>query len=161
MKLHFSHPSLKDNFSRAFMLYKDRLLMLYTTHTWESVRLFHLLFHKSRVSFGIDNPEMWRRIDITLEYGNLVCREPKTNQTFNYCDQRPHFQTNNYKNIGNDVLRQFPICNRFNSGKDYQNCRYQHVCSVCSSSHSATVCNKTGHHPTNGNPNKTTLRRRE
>ncbi|MCJ1348635.1 hypothetical protein MMC31_006867 [Peltigera leucophlebia] len=58
--LHFAPVGIRETLSRAFMLYQDRLLRLYTLHTWDSVRLFHFLFHKFRVYQGSQPPDLLR-----------------------------------------------------------------------------------------------------
>ena len=157
VKLHFAHTGIRESLSRAFMLYQDRLLRLYTSHTWDSVRLFHLLFHKSRVYQGIDDPGMWRRVDVTLENENLVRREPKPSPGGAY---RNNYNANHPLPNESSGARPYP-CNRYNSGRDCQDCKYQHICSICQKNHPAKSCNKGPTSNTGGNPNYIPTGRRE
>lgn len=157
VRLHFAPAGIRESLSLAFMLYQDRLLRLYTSHTWESVRLFHLLFHKSRVYQGIDDPGMWRRVDVTLENENLVRRETKSGIGPGH--RRSH-NNNHVSSSDSQGLRSYPY-NRYNAGRDYQDCKYQHICSICQKNHPAKSCNKGSSSSASGNPNYIPTGRRE
>lgn len=112
-KLHFAPPGIRESLSRAFMLYQDRLLRLYALNTWDSVRLFHFLFHKSRVYQGTDDPIMWRQLDTTLENESLIRRENKPD--FGLSSRGPYgTQTSS---ADSSTVRLYP-CNRYSFGRE-------------------------------------------
>ena len=73
IRLHLAPSSLRHSLCRAFSIHQDRLLWLYPMHTWESLRTFHIIFHKSRIYQG-----MWKHPDLSLEHAHLIRRETKT-----------------------------------------------------------------------------------
>ena len=79
--LHLASSGIKDSLCRAFQTYQDRLLLHYTIYTWESVRVFHIIFHRGRVYQGVNDPAGWRRIDTTVENMYLTRRTPNLSMT--------------------------------------------------------------------------------
>ena len=133
IRLHFAPPPLFKDLGQAFSIYLDRLLYLYTLNTWESVKEFHICFHKMRIYEGIDNPIGWKSIDGTLEQTNLQKRESKLHKKI------PKDKSTSPQ--GENDRGKVYYCRRFNSGLDcYPGCKYQHICSNCGKNHPAMNC---------------------
>ena len=138
IRLHFA------NFSRplveAFSKYLERILYLYQHYTWESIKDFHIAFHRARIAEGIDDPVGWSRVDQDIENSNLVRREKLTRPTY---DKGTSSQV---ENKGGKVYH----CRRYNSGMDcYADCKYQHTCSTCGGNHPAKATHGHTNFPTN------------
>ena len=137
--LHFAHPGLQINLMRAFMAYQDHLLSLYAFYTWDSVRIFHLNFHKSRAFRGIDNPDGWKEMDHSLE--RHLVRKPSAYFA------KPDDNSTAFKTSGEKI-----ICKKYNYGKDCPvYCRFQHVCEKCGKQHRAMDCTNGKNQPSNPN----------
>ena len=133
IRLHFAPPPLFKDLGQAFSIYLDRLLYLYTLNTWESVKEFHICFHKMRIYEGIDDPIGFKSIDGTLEQANLQRRESKPQQKI------PKDKSTSPQ--GENDRGKVYYCRRFNSGLDcYPGCKYQHICSNCGKNHPAMNC---------------------
>ena len=61
--LHFINPAIQMDLTQAFLFYVDRLFKHASIRTWESVRNFHFIFHKSCLARGVDDPAVWRTVD--------------------------------------------------------------------------------------------------
>lgn len=120
------------------MLYQNRLLRVYNSHTLDLVQLFYLLFPKSRVYQSTYNLSMWKHIDVTLENENLVCREPKPSLESAYWQ---NYNANHPLPNKSFKKRPYP-CNRYNAGCNCRKFKYQHICIICQKNHHAKSSNK-------------------
>lgn len=150
IKLHLAPPSLRHSLCRAFSIYQDWLLWLYPIHTWESLRNFHVIFHKSRIYQGIDGPVRWKHPDLSLEHAHLVWRDTKPlyQVWYNNGSSNPNGSFDNIQTTSSYS------CRKFNAGIEcYPNCRYQHVCSKYSGNHTAKAAHQSSNSNTNSNTN--------
>ena len=135
--LHLAPSGIKDSLCRAFQIYQDRLLLHYTIYAWESVRVFHIIFHRGRVYQGVNDPAGWRRIDTTVENMYLTRRTPNLSMTGGTTKQYPGSIP-----IGGFTESKPMSCNRYNAGRECKDCRYLHVCSLCFGHHTKKNCPK-------------------
>ena len=135
--LHLAPSGIKDSLCRAFQIYQDRLLLHYTIYTWESVRVFHIIFHRGRVYQGVNDPAEWRRIDTTVENMYLTRRTPNLSMTGGTTKQHQGSIP-----VGGSTEPKPMSCNRYNAGRECKDCRYPHVCSLCFGHHTKNNCPK-------------------
>ena len=135
--LHSAPSGIKDSLCRAFQIYQDRLLLHYTIYTWESVRVFHIIFHRGLVYQGVNDPAGWRRSDTTVENMYLTRRTPNLSMTGGTTKLHPGSFP-----VGGSIEPKPMSCNRYNAGRECKDCRYPHVCSLCFGHHTKNNCPK-------------------
>ncbi len=121
----------RENFtdlSMGLSAYTDRLFALAETHTWESVRAFHFIFHNKRVCLGdIHEGKSWGYTDRHLEMTHLVEKRMMVNVAMR--DERV------------ERVERGGVCRRWNTGnRCVANCRYRHVCDRCEGRHRVLGC---------------------
>jgi hypothetical protein len=141
----FSLESRKLPLSSALAVCRHWLYEFYQTHTWESIKLFHMAFHRNRILTGPYIPEGWNREDHGLETIYLHKRSPQDGK--NRYGKRP------YSGMGGtssgSSAETGEICRRGNEDICTHNpCRYQHACLQCDGSHPRS----SGKHHTNLEP---------
>jgi hypothetical protein len=55
----FAPEPRKLRLAAALAVYRHRLYEFYQTHTWDSIKLFHMAFHRKRILSGPYIPEGW------------------------------------------------------------------------------------------------------
>jgi hypothetical protein len=73
--VHFAAADVQLELAAALADYMDHLFELNHTHTFESVKEFHLTFHQKRIVVGVWDPAGWREKDQQMEFLNLVKRK--------------------------------------------------------------------------------------
>lgn len=135
---HFTNPALKDELDKGIMFYIDRLIKHAHVRTWESVRSFHFLFHRTCLTRGITNPEVWKDVDQSLENQHLVLRQ--NNQNGGHPSNRGGPSTSANRNQQGDEV---PVCFRFNGkGCNYENCRFKHAMGTCRNNNTTPIGSK-------------------
>lgn len=89
---------------------KNIFCKLYSIYTRESVQNLHLVFHQMVINDGVDIPENWFRIDISLENATLANRD----KPLNNIDSRRGASKSSL-NDNSDVK---PVLFRFNKGQE-------------------------------------------
>ncbi|KAF8536699.1 hypothetical protein BDD12DRAFT_807556 [Trichophaea hybrida] len=137
----FAPPPQKLPLAFALISYQHTLYDLLRTHTWDSLRKFHVVFHQKRICLGMYEPAGWSTRDHGLETAQLFKRNatdgtrerPPKRQ---YTSSPPRGPTTNRSNSSGDE-----ICNNFNKETcNWQGRRYTHVCATCEGTHPATKC---------------------
>ncbi|RPA70781.1 hypothetical protein BJ508DRAFT_316227 [Ascobolus immersus RN42] len=128
--IRFAPPPLQLDLSEALWDYLFTLCELNKTHTWESVRDYHIAFHYTRLD-DVYNPEGWRHRDIHLE--------------FNMLRKRPDGSTRRAAPPEPSPVLVREYCWRWNRGDPcHPPCKYTHRCSSCNSPlHTARECTTT------------------
>ncbi|KAF8532864.1 hypothetical protein BDD12DRAFT_949988 [Trichophaea hybrida] len=70
----FAPPPQKLPLAFALMSYQHTLYDLLRTHTWDSLRKFHVVFHQKRICLGVYIPVGWSTRDHGLETAQLFKR---------------------------------------------------------------------------------------
>jgi hypothetical protein len=147
----FSPESRKLSLSSALAVYRHRLYEFYQTHTWESIKLFHMAFHRKRILTGPYIPEGWSREDHGLETIYLHKRSPQDGK--NRYEKRPYSGTGGTTGSSGSGAETGEICRRWNEDNCSHNpCRYRHACLQCDGSHPRSRCSGPGKRPTNSEP---------
>ena len=128
----FAHPAVVVPLQEAFASYRCHILCLLVIYTWETLRVFHLVFVYTRITRGQDDAVGWKTIERGLEDQVLLKRLSRT-------DPRPIAPSNKDKKhrpLGNscDNFNE-RICNR-------PDCKYPYKCSRCGGAHPAKSCSK-------------------
>ena len=133
----FAPPPQKLPLAFAIMTYVHTLYEHLRTHTWDSVRRFHIVFHQKRISRGVYEPSGWSTPDHGLETAQLFKRMPADNSRPTkraHTAGAPHGPANRSSSSEE-------ICNNYNKDTcTYPTCRYTHACAICEGPHPATQC---------------------
>jgi hypothetical protein len=135
----FAPPPQKLQFAIAMMTYVHTLYEHLGTHTWDSVRIFHIVFHQRRIRRGVYKPSGWSTPDNGLETAQLFKSMPADNAR---PMKQPHTAGAAY-DPANCSSSSDEICNNYNKDTcTYPTCRYTHACVICEGPHPATQCSQ-------------------
>ncbi|KAF8538318.1 hypothetical protein BDD12DRAFT_885480 [Trichophaea hybrida] len=137
----FAPPPQKLPLAFALMSYQHTLCDLLRTHTWDSLRKFHVVFHQRRICLGVYEPVGWSTRDHGLETAQLFKRNATDSRERlverQHTSSPPRGPTANRLNTSSGD----EICNNFNKETcNFQACRYPHVCTTCEGIHPVTKC---------------------
>ena len=126
----FTPPPQKLPLAFAIITYVNTLHKHLRTHTWDSVRKFHIVFHQSRISQGVYEPSGCSTPNHGLETAQLFKRMPADNA-------RPMKRAHTAgRGCSSDE-----IWNNYNKDTcTYPTHRYTHACTICEGPHPATQC---------------------
>ena len=63
----FAYPAVVVPLQEAFASYRCHILCLLVIYTWETLRVFHLVFVYTRITRGQDDAVGWKTIERGLE----------------------------------------------------------------------------------------------
>jgi hypothetical protein len=132
----FAPEPRKLGLAAALAVYRHRLYEFYQTHTWDSIKLFHMAFHRKRILSGPYIPEGWSRADHGLETIYLMKRPLHDRDGKNRNGKRPYSSGPSHGNADSGE-----ICRRWNDGNcTHDPCRYRHACLHCEGGHPKSRC---------------------
>ncbi len=149
------NPTLSQGLQVGVAIYQERLMGYLIKCLFESVRLFHFALHRVCIIHGIDHPETWSNVDVSLEsqflrYGNMLASSVSSASTSQW---KPTVSLYRPRDDGGEKIKD-KSCLKWNCGKGRFNCRYRHQCCDCGGSHTVTQC------VSNGNLNQTPVSKR-
>ena len=135
----FAPPPQHLPLAFPIMTYIHTLYEHLCTHSRESVRKFHIVFHQKRISRGVYEPSGWSTSDHGRETAQLFKRMPADNAHPTeqaHAAGAPHGPAN--RSSSSDE-----ICNNYNNDTcTYPTSRYTHACATCEGPHLATQCSQ-------------------
>jgi hypothetical protein len=134
----FAPPPQKLPLACAIMMYVHTVYEHLRTHTWDSVRRFHIIFQK-RISQGVYNPSGWSTPDHGVETAQLCKPMPGDHA-------RPTKRAHTVSALHGPASRgssSDQICNIYNKDTwTNPTCRYTQACTICEGPHPATLCSQ-------------------
>lgn len=140
MLQHFCNPATEKSLGQALNFYLDRLIKHAQMRTWESTRVFHFIFHKTCITKGVADPEVWKTVDSNLESQYLIMRTtPLLGGGYPSNRGGPNVSANRNPQTGG--AEETPVCFKYNGrGCDMPNCKYRHLCKQCGGPHPMGAC---------------------
>jgi len=136
----FAAPPLKLPLAFASMTSVHTLYKHLRTHSWDTVRKFHIVFHQQRISRGIYKPSSWSSPDQDLETAQIFKPMPADNAHPTkraHTVGAPHRQAN-CSSASNEMSNNY---NQYT--RTYLACRCTNACTICEGPHPATQCGQT------------------
>ena len=146
--LHFTPSAIRYDLTIGLHAYMNRLLGFTMLYTWESVKSFHFMFHRSRMSEGIADGLGWSQANNHLESLHLV-RKPAIVETHTAGPKRGGGPSTGqrYQPYPQAMAIQPTPCYRYNAGANCNGdvCKFGHVCMHCAGPHMGHQCRLPNH----------------
>lgn len=148
--LHFTPSAIRYDLTIGLHAYINRLLGFTLLYTWDSVKSFHFIFHRARMSEGIADGMGWSQANDHLESLHLV-RKIGVVETYTAGPKRGGNQSSSQRYQPHQPYQQTmaiqpAACFRYNAGATCNGdiCKFNHVCMHCSGPHIGHLCRSQG-----------------